>query len=717
MSQDLKSESKKSMDIFEAKAVKDVPDKPDMEPLGTKLPNAIQFHTKRMIRLQKPEKPAKIDVELVEDEELIVRHYDDEHLIIAPEAADIVPVIKDSEEDQTRFYSKYKYLFGEDASKDKKRESAKLVGKFHILLLADSFELCNEGVAALNRCLAGQLKSTNAGTVTCSVFEPFDEIHKENIEAAERMDIKLISLAKACKEYSKPDDYPVNLYTDVVRHPEKYIEIFYSPEPTYKFDTYTHIIGHAPITHEYAVTLRNSLFRLSKLVMFFHVIPDDMNAFKSGLVDYESTLDIPTIERLIEIARMCHVVYSVSKKVFDYFTIIFRSKDVKDVNHRLYIPSAPKEVFDMTGNNHFYDKITFLTNGFLCNSSKTCAVRSGLDIAINSLTKLQQENITIANSNENVTLKLLISHLSTEAFEDSKGKLQRFGNTDLLQDQGKDSSDLGKLFHETNFFIGPKRCESYGFTALYSFCAGIPGLVPEDSITASIISEFEEGKEFIVPISKNPTMYKQNAIVWSKRLSNFIKNYESIKLKADALKMNLMRDERTRNTHDDFISFVLGGIKMKIRVVSLVPLDANEKDKTGLRLRFEELLVETMRACWRLKSHNLENCSNHEYVGSQITRGVVLPLGRLITEVFDKIEDYNRRVVAIDDTTKSLVIFCPTRIALRHLWAKCNVISKHFMSLLDEKTECNSLFNSFKIKSVETELIIEGDWVFLFTFQ
>lgn len=147
---------------------------------------------------------------------------------------------------------------------------------------------------------------------------------------------------------------------------------------------------------------------------------------------------------------------------------------------------------------------------------------------------------------------------------------------------------------------------------------------------------------------------------------------------------------------------------MKIRVTSVVPLDAKEKDKTGLRLRFEELLVKIMRVCWRLKSHTLESCSNHEYAGSQLVQGAVLPIDWIINHVLNKVEELNRRVVAIDDESKSLVIFCPTRKALRDLWAKCNIISRNLLNILKKKEECNSLLNNLKIKSVETELIIEG---------
>ena len=47
-------------------------------------------------------------------------------------------------------------------------------------------------------------------------------------------------------------------------------------------------------------------------------------------------------------------------------------------------------------------------------------------------------------------------------------------------------------------FFNLCRCENYGFQGLYPFCVGVPTIVPEDSITASIISQvYEDAHEFI----------------------------------------------------------------------------------------------------------------------------------------------------------------------------------------------------------------------------
>ena len=86
------------------------------------------------------------------------------------------------------------------------------------------------------------------------------------------------------------------------------------------------------------------------------------------------------------------------------------------------------------------------------------------------------------------------------------------------------------------------------------------------------------------------------------------------------------------------MTLIKGGIRMKIRVVSLVPLDTKEQDRTSMKIMVEDLMVKILRVCWRLKSHESEACTDHSYMGSQIVTGAIIPIDRFIHEVFDKIE-------------------------------------------------------------------------------
>ena len=141
-------------------------------------------------------------------------------------------------------------------------------------------------------------------------------------------------------------------------------------------------------------------------------------------------------------------------------------------------------------NNRFYDKVGILTNGFLCNSSESCFFCNGLDVSMNAVTKLKKEEIQVKGSDDQtiLSLNLMISHVSEKSNAKLLQGLEKFGDVSMLKDKGDDSKNIKALYKEANFFIAPKRCEAYGFYGLYSFCAGMPSLVPEDSVAASVVS-------------------------------------------------------------------------------------------------------------------------------------------------------------------------------------------------------------------------------------
>ena len=170
-------------------ALNDEEDKPDLSFLAFG-EDSSQF-AQRMIRNQEAEKPSAFEPPFEPDELLVIRTDRPQLMKIDSEAELLIPKVKDSLEKDNLFYCHYNYSFSQSQVDESPQQH--LVGKFHILLAADSFELCNEGVAALNRCLAVELMIANAGTVTTTVFEPIDEINEESIESAEKLNVGSIS--------------------------------------------------------------------------------------------------------------------------------------------------------------------------------------------------------------------------------------------------------------------------------------------------------------------------------------------------------------------------------------------------------------------------------------------------------------------------------------------------------------------------------------------
>ena len=118
-------------------------------------------------------------------------------------------------------------------------------------------------------------------------------------------------------------------------------------------------------------------------------------------------------------------------------------------------------------------------------------------------------------------------------------------------------------------------------------------------------------------------------------------------------------------------------------------------------------MIETMKVCWRLKRHPLEQDTNHDIASAKILHGAIVPLDDLICKVLNKIEEKCRRVVAVDMKDNSLVVYCPTRDSLRDLWAMTERINRTFMSIIAPK-DCNKILYCFGLANITNRVYIEG---------
>ena len=84
-----------------------------------------------------------------------------------------------------------------------------------------------------------------------------------------------------------------------------------------------------------------------------------------------------------------------------------------------------------------------------------------------------------------------------------------------------------------------------------------------------------------------------------------------------------------------------------------------------------QFVSETLRQCWRLKHHALTTEDDLR----ELLPGVSVPFHELLQNVTNKIEGWDRRIVAVDDTSGAFIVYCPTPEALSDLWAMCDVIN------------------------------------------
>ena len=151
-----------------------------------------------------------------------------------------------------------------------------------------------------------------------------------------------------------------------------------------------------------------------------------------------------------------------------------------------------------------------------------------------------------------------------------------------------------------------------------------------------------------------------------------------------------------------------GGIHLKFRSSELFFFNPEDADnETDVRRRLDKFMIETMKVCWRLKRHPLEQDTNHDIASTKILHGVIVPLDDLICKVLNKIEEECRRVVAVDMKDNSLVVYCPTRDSLRDLWAMTERINRTFMSIIAPK-DCNKILYCFGLSGITNRVYIEG---------
>jgi len=102
----------------------------------------------------------------------------------------------------------------------------------------------------------------------------------------------------------------------------------------------THIVGHAPVSCQAATWIRRKLYPTSQLILFYHVLPQDTDWMGESLpYPHLSTEDY------IKMAQSCDVIFSVTSRVYEYFEAKFINRPEFLIDHRLYLPQSPSEVF------------------------------------------------------------------------------------------------------------------------------------------------------------------------------------------------------------------------------------------------------------------------------------------------------------------------------------------------------------------------------------
>ena len=206
----------------------------------------------------------------------------------------------------------------------------------NVLLIADQVSMFAEGLSSVNRNLIVALAGYSGVGVTTTVFAPTNRHTESLINESKELHVRIISLSEDVCSID-PDTNPLRLYSELSTSPQNFDHRFRLDGVQSR--SYTHIIGHSPISCKLAIHLCERLFRDAKLILFFHIIPGELEWLAN-----DNEIARQSDEEHMEMAQRADVVFSVTPKVHKHFDCLFREESRVPIDHRLFIPIASKEV-------------------------------------------------------------------------------------------------------------------------------------------------------------------------------------------------------------------------------------------------------------------------------------------------------------------------------------------------------------------------------------
>ena len=346
-----------------------------------------------------------------------------------------------------------------------------------ILLLSDSWGTTTEGICGVNQSIALALSRYKGIRVYCTLFHPLSSLTQDDRSLADDNDVTLISLASnedsASELYALFNENPSDVFCDIYN----------------KVPHVSHIVGHSPVTAEAALKLKEEHYPNSRVILFYHVIPRDVEWLGDQL-----PYVVPTDSEQVRLGELADVVYSVTDKVHWYYTAKFRNRCQVEVDHRLFLPQCSDKVFDVKRDQTDAKNKTSILS--LASGAHACAEWTGLDIGACSINKVAVE---VKKGGEQPVLDSVPSlKVGGAQVDESKlrSHVEQF-SSDLILDVStySNADDLYRDLASCSLCIMPSRAEPFGYVGLQALSAGIPTLIAEDSCLASMVKRLTSEPE------------------------------------------------------------------------------------------------------------------------------------------------------------------------------------------------------------------------------
>ncbi|XP_077988955.1 uncharacterized protein LOC144443364 [Glandiceps talaboti] len=413
----------------------------------------------------------------------------------------------------------------------------KIGTKKSVLLVNDEWGTSKGGISTVHRQLAQQAKDAGFDVYVTAL-----ELNEEDAKDANEKGINVITARK--KGYTPPDLTWINTTHRT-----------YFPKLEEEIPNLSVIVGYIPITSEGALDIRKECFagKGVKVFLFNHVIPEDIEEWKSGSTPKTTE---EKENRILEQVKEADAVFSVGPRMFNHFDNNFRVF-VDRVIHKLYIPYPDKQFFDISINPPNKDNpvIKVLTLGRVDGVGHL----KGYDVMAAAMSRvcdlyhkanLGQPPILvirgIPEGKEKESMEFIKKHVESKYL---KVIPLPYGTQDQIR-QDMQTSHL---------FVMPSRSEPFGMVGIEAIAAGLPTLLTINSGLAELVVQPDifgsrDGKFMVVDVGLNDVHLADDIKIWEKHIIRVLRDdYQGNFEHARKLKERLKKLPAIKETHEDFV--------------------------------------------------------------------------------------------------------------------------------------------------------------------
>ncbi|XP_070536388.1 uncharacterized protein [Ptychodera flava] len=305
------------------------------------------------------------------------------------------------------------------------------------------------------------------------------------------------------------------------------------------------IIGHAPITNEAAIQIKE-VFPNAKVYLFNHVIPEDIEAFKDAWTPQR----VQERERKIQnSAGKATAVFSVGPRMFDHFNNKFRALNPAPL-HMKYLPRPSQKFFEVAMQNlPEIKRMRVITFGRIRGVEKL----KGYDLVAAALSKVAEAYHDVFESPPVWVIRGIPKgeHKETEAF---LKKNIRSGHLDVKLYPYGSQDDIIVDLQQSHLCIMASRTEPFGLVGLEAIAAGIPTLITKHSGLAQYLeNQFAvHAQSMVVDVGINDYSKKQDIKTWKTEIIKVLRQYGVAFKRAQELKRELENCSAAMQSHEDF---------------------------------------------------------------------------------------------------------------------------------------------------------------------